>query len=471
MDYKFLVTSHTDHVTHGTTFVVQEGQKKSGSEFVHQAVLSGASKIIFGKSNFDKELLLFLKTNNIAIDFVNDTRLELSKLSAAAYNHPASKLNIIGVTGTKGKTSSVFLIYHILKKLNINVAIMSGVYCEVGDLKIKSSLTTPQPDFIHWFLNEAVIRGATHVVMEASAQAFSLSRLAHVHFTVGLFTNFSSEHLEFYKDLDDYFAAKLLLVNHIKENGFFVVNQDDQSYPKVINKFTDINPKNLNLKTFSCHSIDTDFYYEINNCFPVEISHQDLSIKTSLVGEFNAVNLAGVLSIVSSLGFPYNSLVNLLDDFAGVPGRMEKYALNNGAWAIIDYAHNPSSYESFFSAVSTLTNNLIVVFGCGGERDPARRPVMGRIAANYSSTIILTTDNCRSENPLDIIFDIKSGISDALQAKIIIEPDRARAIKLAYEISSAGSLISILGKGPDEYQEINGIKFYFSDVQEILKYS
>ncbi len=224
MDFKFPVTSHTDYVTQGTIFVVQEGKKQSGNDYVRQAVQKGATKIIFGHTNIDADLLLFLKNSNIATEFVSDTRFELSKLSSAAYDHPASKLNIIGVTGTKGKTSSVFLIYHLLKKLNINVALMSGVYCEVGDLKIKSSLTTPQPDFIHWFLNEALSRGVTHVVMETSAQAFSLSRLAHINFNVGLFTNFSSEHLEFYQDLDEYFTANHIQISLI---NYLVINYLD----------------------------------------------------------------------------------------------------------------------------------------------------------------------------------------------------------------------------------------------------
>jgi UDP-N-acetylmuramoyl-L-alanyl-D-glutamate--2,6-diaminopimelate ligase len=470
MDFKFPVTSHTDYVTNGTNFVVQEGKRQSGNDYVRQAVQKGAIKIIFGHTNIDADLLMFLKNSNIATEFVKDTRFELSKLSATAFDYPASKLNIIGVTGTKGKTSSVFLIYHLLKKLNIKAAIMSGVYCEVGELKIKSSLTTPQPDFIHWFLNEALIRGATHVVMETSAQAFSLSRLAHVDFNIGLFTNFSSEHLEFYKDLDEYLSAKLILAQHIKKSGYFIINQDDQSYQNIIDKLPMLDLNNFNAQTFSSKYQDANFYYQINNCFPVAISCQDLIINSFLVGKFNAVNLAGVVAVMCALGFKLDQLNDLLSDFAGVPGRMEKYALNNGAVAIVDYAHNPSSFESFFSTVRELTANLIVVFGCGGERDPARRPVMGNIAATYADTIILTTDNCRSEKPLDIISDIKEGVPKDLLYKVIVEVDRADAIKLACQLSKKDSLIAILGKGPDEYQEINGVKFVFSDVKEVLKF-
>ena len=456
MSYIFAVTNHTDYVGTGTTFVVQEGEKSSGLEYIDLAIAKGATKIVLPKGA-SWQAPKNIESKNIEIEYCDDTRYALSELSAQAYNFPASKLEIIGVTGTKGKTSSVFLLYHMLKKLNYKVALISGVYCEIFNERIKNSLTTPQPDFLHWFFDKAVKAGITHVVMETSAQAISLSRVAHIKFKVGLFTNFSSEHLEFYSDLEEYFLAKSQL-RDLSEK--FIINIDDEWCKRLAN-FDHV-------QKFS--EVAGDFVYKVENVFPVSILFQNCVIKTNLVGKFNAANLAGVITVLVSFGIKLESLENILADFKGVPGRMEIYELANGAKGVIDYAHNPSSYASFLPTVRDLTKDLIVVFGCGGARDPKRRPVMGGLAATYADKVILTIDNCRDEDPEDIVKDILSGIDNNLKNKVTIVLDRSQAIKKAYELSNAGSLIAVLGKGPDEYQQIGKDKFFFSDYKELAKF-
>ncbi len=464
MNNTFLVTSHTDHIDSNSTFIVQDGFKDSGLKYLSLAMKKGAKKIVI-PNKYKIEAQKIITENlaeNLNIKYVEDCRLELSKLSAEAYDFPSLKLKIIGITGTKGKTSSTFLLYHMLKKLGYKVGLISGVHCQLGDEVIKSNLTTPQADFINWFLDKAVKNNYTHIVMEVSAQAITLKRVAHINFYGGLFTNFSSEHLEFYNNLDEYFQAKSQLINLIDKDGFFIINGDEDHYFKLNLKLRE------KVKTFSI--LNGDYKYNIENSNPVIIKFNNFTFKTNLIGSFNAINLAGIISILISMNLDISKTTNLLDDFKGVPGRMESYKLKNNSIAIIDYAHNPSSYASFFPTVRTLTKNLIAIFGCGGERDSARRPIMGEIASKYADQIILTTDNPRSEDAQKIAEEILSGIPIKEHHKVIIILDRAAAIKKAYELSYDKSLIALLGKGPDEYQEIGQNKFFFSDFKELANY-
>lgn len=456
MDPIFKVTNHTKHVGPGTIFVVQNGYSYSGLDFVKEALEKGASNFIISKN--DEIKFKKIVCQDIKYQTVNDTRLALSELSARAYNYPADNLKIIGITGTKGKTSSVFLAYHALKKLGYKAALISGVYCEIGEKKYKTGLTTPQPDFLHWFFDKALSENITHVVMEVAAQALSLNRLEHIKFEAGLFTNFSLEHLEFYKDLNEYFKAKHLLLDKVKDKAKFVVNDDDIWCSMI---------SNPSVFRFSINK-KTNLKYNIFSENPVEIKIGNINIKSTLVGEYNATNLAGVISLLKVLGICLESSKDLFEDFTVIPGRMNRYNLANGAAAIIDYAHNPSSFESFFSAAKKLSSDIIVVFGCGGKRDQSKRSIMGNISAKFANKIIITNDNPRNENPNKIANDIISGILDKSKVDVIL--DRDKAIKKAYEYSKTGSLIVILGKGVDDYQEIGSNKYYFSDTSEILKY-
>lgn len=452
----FKVTNHTKHVGPGTIFVVQNGDSYSGLDFVKEALQKGASNFIISKN--DEIKFKKIVGQDIKYQIVNDTRYSLSEISAKAYNYPADNLKIIGITGTKGKTSSVFLAYHGLKNLGYKVALISGVYCEIGNQKYKTGLTTPQPDFLHWFFDKAISENFTHVVMEVAAQALSLKRLEHIKFEAGLFTNFSHEHLEFYKDLNEYFKAKHLLLDKIKDKAKFVVNNDDAwcsliSDPSVF-RFS------FNQKT--------NLKYNMVSDNPVEIKIGNINIKSTLVGEYNATNLAGVISLFKVLDICLDKTKDLFRDFSIIPGRMNSYNLANGSTAIIDYAHNPASFESFFAAAKKLSADIIVVFGCGGKRDQSKRSIMGNISERFASKIIITNDNPRNETPDKIANDIISGIIDKSKVDVIL--DRDKAIKKAYEYSKSGSLIVILGKGVDDYQEIGSNKYYFSDTSEILKY-
>lgn len=428
----FPVTCHTRHVGPGSTFVAIKGTKYDGHNFIEEARTRGAAHIV------------------TSADYT-DGRLALAQLSAQALNYPAKKLKIIGVTGTKGKSTTVYLLEHILRSAGVKTALLSTIKNKILDTWLPTELTTQQPDYLQVFFNECVNAGVEWVVMEVAAQAFTCHRVHGIEFDVAVFTNFSKEHGEFYATEDLYFADKQKLFEQLKKTGTALLNGDDT-------RVAACPVPHGNKQLYSLRDVEIIS----NSLAGLVLNIKGIMLKTPiLVGTFNAYNMLAVYYTARALNISEEQISRGMDTFMGVPGRLQKYELPNGATAFIDYAHNPSSFEALFSTLRLYTKHLIVVFGCGGERDKTKRPIMGAIAEQYADVIILTSDNPRSEDPVDIIQDICAGI--ALKHKIIKELDRACAIHKAYELSAAGSIIVLLGKGPDEYQIIQGVKYPFSE--------
>jgi len=455
----FKVACHTKNVCNGSTYVAIKGTQFNGVNYIPDALKNGAKSIVIEKNSFfDETIKKSIEEFKPKIIEVDDCRKVLSELSAKAYNYPSKKLNIIGVTGTKGKTTSVFLLYHLFKTAGFKTALISGVKNIINDVEYKSELTTPHPDYLHAFFNICIKEQVKFVIMEASAQAFSLKRLNDIQFSAGIFTNFDLEHSEFYNSMDEYFIAKCLMFEHLKLNTPFVINIDDPWVKKVSNKF----PNFIKLSK-------NDFTITKNDPSGLEFKINDqLYSCPNLVGNFNAYNIAGVVLLALEMDIDIQTIQKSLLTFERVPGRMERYNLSNGAIAVIDYAHNPSSFSQILPTLKAITNNLIVVFGCGGSRDKTKRPIMGDIASSIADKIIITSDNPRFEKLEEIIEQIFSGVKEPNKLKVEIIQNRKLAIEHAYKISSVGSIIAILGKGPDEYEMIGNEKFYFSDKETIF---
>lgn len=449
----FSVTCHTRYVGQGSIFVAIQGQKEDGIKYVPQALQLGAKKIIVqNNAHISPDLIALIEAHQAELEYVDNTRRALAELSAHALDYPAKKLKIIGVTGTKGKTSTTFLIEHILRSAGYKTALLGTVKNFINEQQIPGELTTPQPDYLHQFFGLCVQEQVDYVVMEVAAQAFTLHRVYGIEFNLAIFTNFSQEHGEFYATQDEYFAAKTQILSHLKPDALLLVNADDEHCKKLLKEkqVTGFNLAN------EAEGIIARCRVEYKQCI------YDFSCPT-LIGNFNCYNLLAAVSGVLHLGLSPESIQASLQTFPGVPGRLEKYVLPNGAYGIIDYAHNPSSFEAVLSTLRKLTDRLIVVFGCGGDRDASKRPMMGVIAAEYADLVILTTDNPRSENPRNIIEDIYRGVQKEMQAKIVIELDREKAIRYAYAYSHDHAIIALLGKGPDEYQQIGSVKYPFSE--------
>lgn len=457
----FPVACHTKNIGPSSTFVAIKGMQEDGSKYILDAISKGASKIVIDKNiELDLSLLNLISSSSIELVKVDNPRKSLAELSAEAYGYPAKKLKIIGITGTKGKSTTAFLIHDILTKSGFKTALLSTVKNKILNEIMPRSLTTEQPDYLHAFFDLCLKSNIDYVVMEVAAQAFSLYRVHETHFDIAIFTNFALEHGEFYPSLDDYFSSKMQIFKHLKHNAQIYVNSELKDKIDQMGTYC--------YKTFGLGS-SADVLVKVisNNISGLVCEVDGISenfVSSSLLGEFNAYNIVAAYCAVKNI-VPLESILSSIKTFQGVPGRLNFTKLPNGASAVIDYAHNPSSFEAVLFALKNLSldNNLIVVFGAGGERDSSKRPLMGKIASDYADTIILTSDNPRSENAYNIANDIKFGISN--DSKVIIEIDRELAIKYAYSISDSKSIIVLLGKGPDEYQIINGIKTYFSESQ------
>lgn len=450
----FPVSCHTDHIGPGSTFVVIQGLTENGVKYIPLAIVKGATRIVIQHNTMiADEIAAHIKEKQVELVHVENSRKALALLSAQAVGYPAQTLKIIGITGTKGKTSTSFLVEHILKYAGYKTALLGTVKNSIAGVDVPATLTTPQPDYLHMFLRQCVEYNVEYVVMEVAAQAFSLHRIEGIFFDVALMTNFSQEHGEFYATQEDYFAAKTQILEHLKPHAPLLVNADDVWCQKLLDL--------EHVKGFNLGSNDPDSL--IAQC---NVSWKNIDYIFScpaLIGSFNRYNLLASCLIALELDIEPSIIQESLQSFAGVPGRVEQYKLPNGALGVIDYAHNPSSFSAVLSTLRALTDHLIVVFGCGGDRDASKRPVMGAIAAELADLIVITSDNPRSENPADIADAIFGGIKESDQKKVLRELDREKAIKLAYAHAKPGGIVALLGKGPDEYQQIGQIKYRFSE--------
>ncbi len=460
------VACHTDNITTGSTFVAIRGQKDDGAQFIAQAVAQGAAKIVVQiGTEISDELRTTIEQHNIVIEYVTDTRLALAQLSAHAAGYPARKLKIIGITGTKGKTTTSFLLEHMLKTAGKKTALTGTVKNSILGQALPAPLTTPQPDYLQQFLKLCVQHEVEYVVMEVAAQALTLHRVHGIEFDGIIFTNFSHEHLEFYATLRDYFNAKKMIFAQGKENAALLLNGDDEACQALLHLYPNATSYGIQTNSAICAQSRA---CTNGLCIDATIEGQQYRLESShLMGGFNIYNILAAVGMAHALGIDMASIAQAVSSFTGVPGRLERYELKNGACCVIDYAHNPSSYEAVLSLLKSQTGHLIVIFGAGGGRDKLKRPVMGKIASELADLVILTSDNPRYEDPQGIILDILTGISPDNHAKVYIQLDRQQAIHKAYTLSKPGSIIAILGKGPDEYQIVQGIKTPFSEASII----
>jgi UDP-N-acetylmuramoyl-L-alanyl-D-glutamate--2,6-diaminopimelate ligase len=500
------VTCHTDQVGPGSTFVAIAGKHEHGISYLAQAIELGATKIVIALGTIlSPEILAKILELKIELLEVSNCRQALSNLSAAAWGYPAKKLKIIAVTGTKGKTTSVYSLKHLLSSAGYKTAMLTGVHNIIDHISYDAPLTTPHPDYLQMFFAQCVSQNIEYVVMEAAAQAFSLHRLDDVKFSAAIFTNLEQEHAEFYSAIDQYFAAKCQIFKHMQFQAPIIFNHDNSWCVKALEIARNLN---LNCKTFSFNnSSSTNYLVELqqdgaaglvfnftcaelqksapNPAHPDRVRHsckrrleqQSMGgiykntsfIVPKLWGKFNCANLAGVIACLDSLGLDLAQIKQNCLTLQPAPGRSERYELPNGASAIIDYAHTPSSFEALLSLLRSITKHLIVVFGASGDRDKLKRPLMGKIAAQFADQVIITTDNPRTEDAQLIAQAVYAGVLPVDLTKVLLEPDRAQAIALAVKLSQPGSMIAILGKGPDEYQIFGREKIFFSDRQEVLK--
>ncbi len=462
------VTCNTNHVGPGSTFVAIKGHKEDGATYIPKAINRGATTIIVDKSYIPKDI-----PAHIQIIFVDDTRKALAAYAAQALNNPAQKLKFIGITGTAGKTTTTYLVDHLLNQAGYKTALIGSIKNKIGDKEEESTLTSPAADYIQMFLAECVKEKIDYVIMEISSHSIALSRIHGIEFDAVGFTNLSPEHMDFHPSMEHYFQTKAALFKQLKQNGIAVINIDNPWGKKAVEYF-DENGLKQKVIAFGFEQQETSESQTQHHIFYLEEACRPFPpappLCPALVGAYNNYNVCMAKLICSELGVTSNIITQALATFAGVPGRLQMHTLKNGAKAFVDFAHKPGAFDEVLKTLRPLTSHLIVIFGCGGNRDTTKRPVMGKLAADYADLIIVTDDNPRDEDRQAIANEIVAGIPKEKMTSVIVELDRKKAITLATQNAQPHSIIALLGKGHENYYLIKGEKHHFDDLEEVKRF-
>lgn len=453
------------NVKEGSLFVAIKGYEVDGHTFIGKAIEKGAKAIIFEQGADYKE---FINYKNITFIMAPNTRLALSKCSCNFYDNPSKKMKVIGITGTKGKTTTSFMLKKILEKQGKKVGLIGTIAVYIGDNKVKNSdRTTPESNKLQEILDKMYQLGVEVVIMEVSSQSLKLDRVAGIEFYAGVFTNFSEDHISKteHKDMEEYFQSKLKLFDMCK---YAFINADNLYTAKVPELIKD----KCNVETYGidnyCNFLAKDV--TITNTyadFKVKLENRNERVKVSIPGRFSVYNALAAIKVAQLFGVKTDTIKEALADVK-VLGRSELVDNKLDLKIMIDYAHTPDSLENILKTVKQYTlGRVICVFGCGGDRDKTKRPVMGEIAGRVADYTIITSDNPRSEEPEEIIKEIEEGIKKT-KGKYECITDRKEAIKKAIKMENKADIIVIAGKGHEMYQEIQKEKIPF-DEREIIK--
>jgi len=447
----------------GNLFVCIDGAKTDGHHYIGQAVKNGASAVLVQRIPDDLP-------RGLSWILVPDTRKALADVSRLWFGNPAQKVRLIGVTGTNGKTTTSHLIKSLLEKGDSPVGLIGTVHNLVGDEELTATHTTPESLELCALLDQMVEKKSTLVVMEVSSHALKQHRVAGCEYDGAVFTNLTQDHLDYHSGWEDYLSSKLLLFQNLhqgKKPGakYAVINADDRAAQEFI-QITKVPVWTYGIKekaTVKAVDIkvsprETSFYLIYHN--------QRLLLQVPLVGMFNVYNVLAAVTVALAEGLPISVISHCLKTVSQVPGRFELVDMGQPFSVVVDYAHTPDGLENILSTAREITpGRLITVFGCGGDRDRGKRPIMGQIALKFSDFTVITSDNPRSEDPEKIISDIEQGIV-GLSGEYTVEPERRRAIERAIKQACPGDTVIIAGKGHETYQLVKGQAFHFDDREE-----
>jgi len=461
------ITNNSLEIKKDFLFCALRGTSTDGNLFIPQAIYNGASTILTD---------VFPKTIHSGITYliVDDARKAMALISKKFYDYNRLKSKIIGVTGTNGKTTITFLISSLLKNLGYTTAVIGTTGIYLNNDKLPTTHTTPESVRLYEIFDKINSFGIDYIIMEVSSHSLVQKRVYGVEFDLAIFTNLTPDHLDYHETMDNYAKAKKILFDSLKPSAISIINSDDA--------YSDFIVSNLPANQIVRVGTNTNSDYilkpikssikgvEFNLLHPK--SNQTYYIQANLIGEFNIWNLALALVATSFLGNDLSKLVEFTDKLIAAPGRMEIIKLKNDAIGVVDYAHTPDALEKVIKTLNNLKNGgkLITVFGCGGDRDKSKRPLMGCIASVLSDKVIITNDNPRTENPDNIIQEILQGVDKAFFHKIDIIPDRRLAIQTAINKSTKGDIVLVAGKGHEKYQIFGNEKIHFDDIEELKKF-
>ena len=448
-------------VIKNSLFVAQKGTSVDGHLYIDKAISLGATTIIC------EELPIRLEANITFIQ-VEDSSKTLAIIASNFYDNPSSKLKLIGVTGTNGKTTVASLLYQLLKKSGYKTGLLSTVQILVDTTVFNATHTTPDSVTINYYLHQMVLLGVDYCFMEVSSHGIHQKRTEGLEFAGGIFTNLSHDHLDYHVSFASYRDVKKSFFDSLPKTAFALTNLDDKN-GNIMLQNTKARKRTYALKTLADYKakiIEKSFSGTL-------ISINDTEFWTKLIGNFNAYNLAAIIGVAYELGLEKLEILTIISQLESVSGRFEHLVSDNGVIAIVDYAHTPDALRNVLETINNIrTNNekLITVIGCGGDRDKTKRPKMAHIASQLSTQAIFTSDNPRTENPDTILEEMEEGVSAENLKKIITISDRRQAIKTACKFSETGDILLIAGKGHENYQEISGERFHFDDLVEVKKY-
>jgi len=457
------ITCNSKEVKKGFVFVAIKGESQDGNSFIGEAIAGGASIVVVEKRD---PAIKFPSAVKAIV--VKDSRKFLANACAEFYRHPSQDLKIVGITGTNGKTTIAYLIETIAKKADFACGVIGTISHRFKGKVIKAGNTTPGPGELQGYLSKMHSLGVRYCAMEVSSHALDQERVGGVNFSCAIFTNLTQDHLDYHKNLEDYFQAKAKLFRFLPETSVAIINNDDK-YGCRIKRLTSARVITYGIRNKSI-VMARDIKFSITgSSFTLAAPKIKAEIKTGLVGRHNIYNLLAGIAWGLSEGLDFKDIKSGVEKFKTAPGRLEKIACNKGYDVFVDYAHTPDALFNVVTALRPLVRGrIIVVFGCGGERDSFKRPKMGRIVTQLADYAIITSDNPRSEDPLGIIRDIRRGIR---KNNFRVIPDRLKAIRTGLFLARRGDCLIIAGKGHEDYQVLKDKTVYFSDrkaVQECL---
>ncbi|WP_372519119.1 UDP-N-acetylmuramoyl-L-alanyl-D-glutamate--2,6-diaminopimelate ligase [Candidatus Ruminimicrobiellum ovillum] len=451
-------------VSPGDMFFALNGTHTNGIEFSDQAISKGAVCIVS-----DTEIKNCSCTNIV----VNDVFLCMSKLSAKFYDYPDKKLTIIGVTGTNGKTSITYMTESIFKKLNINIGVIGTISYRYADVVIDAPNTTPQSLDLYKMMSEMVKSNIKYLIMEVSSHSLELGRVFGIEFDIAVFTNLTQDHLDFHKNMDNYFNAKKRLFyslsQNLKNNKKFAIINSDDFYGKKLLEDSRIAATKISYSTISKYGNIFCFAKDIllnskYSSFTLESWVGDAEIEVNHIGLHNVYNILAVICICISTGIELRKIVECLKYMTGAPGRLELIKSNKKFSVVVDYAHTDDALKNVLEAIKNLKpSKIITVFGCGGNRDKTKRPKMAKVACSMSDFVFITSDNPREEEPVEITKDIEAGAKEINKTNYKVIVDRKEAIKQAIIAAKEKDVVLIAGKGHENYQIIGRNKIHFDD--------
>lgn len=463
------ITADSRAVKPNSLFIALDGATVDGHNYIDKAVAAGAVAVIVSKP--------VTVPDDVCVITVADTRQAMMACVLYFFDYPANRMRMVGVTGTNGKTTTTHMIRHILKAQGHKVGVIGTVHIMIGDTSYPIHNTTPDVVDLQHILHQMVQENVEYCVMEVSSHALALGRVSGVEFDTAVFTNLTQDHLDFHKTFENYLAAKCKLFeqvsapNQVKDNKGAVINIDDSYGHRVMEKTTAPTITYSTLGKGTLNASDVHMSTK-NSQYTVNYKGESYPVSMNTTGLFNVYNTLAAIGACLQEGISMEAIDTALKTFSSVPGRFELIEEGQDFAVVVDYAHTPDGLQNILETAKAIKENrIIIVFGCGGDRDATKRPIMGRIAAEYGDKIYVTSDNPRTEDPVQIVKDVEVGVKEALRNGTSYEVivDRREAINHAIHDAKAGDIVIIAGKGHENYQILKNETIHFDDREEARK--